>query len=196
MVGTKSLGFYVDSRQYIFNLHLYIYGDVLFIDNLFTKVFIEGYIVFLASCLIIRKNRKQTIVIISIIEVEFINFISTVLNIKWIVQICIKAGYLQRASLFMLQELRGARGLRVHPIKFVRLLAQISGLAERRMHQRCVHLTEGGAGANAQAAACDPARPADLISGRLAASQLNRSSFATLNILTHNYGNIYHVYSS
>ncbi len=53
-----------------------------------------GYMVFLAGCLIIWKSRKQTIVTISIIEAEFINFIPITFSIKWIVEICVEAGYL------------------------------------------------------------------------------------------------------
>ena len=53
MVGTKSLGLYIDGRQYIFNLYLHVYGDVSFADDLFTRVFIEGHMVFLAGYLII-----------------------------------------------------------------------------------------------------------------------------------------------
>ena len=58
IAGTKSLGLRVGGRQYISNLHLYIYGDVSFIDDLFTRVFIRGHVVFLADCPIIWKSRK------------------------------------------------------------------------------------------------------------------------------------------
>ena len=85
MAGTKSLGFYTGGRQYIFNLHLYIYGDISFVDDLFTRVSTGGYMVFLAGCLIIWKSRKQTIVTTSTIEAEFINFTPIAFNIKWIV---------------------------------------------------------------------------------------------------------------
>ena len=53
MIGTKSLGLRTNGRQYISNLHLYIYGDTSFVDDLFTKVSIKGYMVFLAGCPII-----------------------------------------------------------------------------------------------------------------------------------------------
>ena len=56
IVGTKSLGFCIGGRQYIFNLHLYAYGDVSFADDLFTRVSIRGYMVFLAGCPIIWKS--------------------------------------------------------------------------------------------------------------------------------------------
>ena len=82
ITGTKSLGFYTSGYQYISNLYLHIYGDTSFADDLFTRVSIGGYIVFLAGYPIIWKNQKQTIVTISIIEAEFINFTSTIFNIK------------------------------------------------------------------------------------------------------------------
>src|SRR6266699_900821 len=94
IIGTKSLGLCIGGRQYISNFHLYIHSDTSFIDNLFIRVFTRSYIVFLAGCLIIWKNRKQTIVTISTIEAEFINFIPTIFNIKWIVEIYVEAGYL------------------------------------------------------------------------------------------------------
>ncbi len=84
MAETKSLGLRAGGRQYIFNLYLYVYGDVSFVDDLFTRVFTGGYMVFLTGYPIIWKSRKQTIVIISTIEAEFINFTPTALNIKWI----------------------------------------------------------------------------------------------------------------
>ena len=53
IVRTKSLGLRANGRQYIFNLHLYIYSDASFIDDLFMRVSIGGYMVFLAGCSII-----------------------------------------------------------------------------------------------------------------------------------------------
>ncbi len=93
MAGTKSLGLRTDGRQYISNLHLYVYGDASFANDLFTRVSIGGYMVFLAGCPIIWKSKKQTIVTISTTETEFINLTPTALSIKWITQICVKAGY-------------------------------------------------------------------------------------------------------
>ncbi len=58
MVRTKSLGLCISGRQYISNLHLYVYGDVSFANDLFTRVSTKGYMVFLAGCPIIWKSRK------------------------------------------------------------------------------------------------------------------------------------------
>ncbi len=59
MVGTKSLGFRVNGRQYIFNLYLHIYGDALFADNLFIRVSTGGHMVFLAGYPIIRRAENK-----------------------------------------------------------------------------------------------------------------------------------------
>ena len=101
IAGTKSFSFCVGRRQYISNLHLYIYSDTSFANDLLTRVSTGGYMVFLADCLIIWKSRKQTIVTISTIEAEFINLTPTTFNIKWIAQIYTKAGYPQGAPLFV-----------------------------------------------------------------------------------------------
>src|SRR6266566_3679348 len=90
-------------------LNLYIYGDVSFVDDLLTKVSIEGHIVFLMGCPIIWKSKKQTIVTISTTEAEFINLTPTTLNIKWIVQICVKTGYPQETPLFIYTDSQNAR---------------------------------------------------------------------------------------
>jgi len=94
MAEIKSLSLYANGRQYISNFHLYTYSDTSFADDLFTKVSIGGYMVFLAGCPIIWKSRKQTIVTISTTEAEFINLMPTALSIKWIVEIYVEAGYL------------------------------------------------------------------------------------------------------
>ena len=94
MAGTKSLGLHTSGRQYISNLHLYIYGDALFVDDLLMRVSIEGHIIFLAGCPVIWKSRKQTIVTISTTKAEFINLTPIALNIKWIAKIYTEAGYL------------------------------------------------------------------------------------------------------
>ena len=85
IAGTKSFGLRAGGRQYISNLHLHVYGDASFADDLLTRVSTGGHMVFLAGCPIIWKSRKQTIVTISTTEAEFINFIPTAFNIKWIV---------------------------------------------------------------------------------------------------------------
>ncbi len=84
IAGTKSLGLRADGRQYISNLHLHIYGDASFVDDLLIRVSIGGHMVFLAGCPVIWKSKKQTIVTISITEAEFINLTPTAFNIKWI----------------------------------------------------------------------------------------------------------------
>ena len=76
------MGLCTGGRQYISNLHLYVYSDISFADDLFTRVSIRGHIVFLVGYPIIWKSRKQTIVTISTTETEFINLTSTTLSIK------------------------------------------------------------------------------------------------------------------
>ncbi len=116
MAGTKSLGFRVGGRQYISNFYLYIYGDASFANDLLTRVSIGGHIVFLAGCPIIWKSQKQTIVTISTIEAEFINFTPTTLSIKWIVQICAEAGYPQGAPLLVHTDSQNARLAVLNPL--------------------------------------------------------------------------------
>src|SRR6266566_4553672 len=120
MVGTKSLGFCVGGRQYIFNFHLHVYGDASFVDDLLTRVSIGGYMVFLAGCPIIWKSQKQSIVTISTTEAEFINLTPTTLSIKWIVQICAEAGYPQGALLFVHTDSQNARLAVLNPLQTAR----------------------------------------------------------------------------
>ena len=63
------------------DLNLYIYREISFADDLIIYISIGGHVVFLVGCPVIWKSKKQTIVMFSIIEVEFINFIFTIKNV-------------------------------------------------------------------------------------------------------------------
>ena len=63
------------------NLNLYIYRDASFTDDLITRMSIGNHIAFLAGCPVIWKSKKQTIVTLSTIEIEFINLIPTIKNV-------------------------------------------------------------------------------------------------------------------
>ena len=117
MAKTKSLGLHTNSRQYISNLHLHIYGDASFADDLLIKVSIRSHIVFLTGCPIIWKNRKQTIVTISTTEAEFINLTPIAFNIKWIAQIYAEAGYPQRTPLLIHTDNQNARLAVFNPLQ-------------------------------------------------------------------------------
>ena len=70
------------------DLGFYIYRDANFVDDLMIHISTGGHIVFLVSCPVIWKSKKQTIVTFSIIETEFINFILIIKSVQWIAQIC------------------------------------------------------------------------------------------------------------
>ena len=83
IVKTAEFILIIEGFEYILeDLSLYIYRDVSFADDLMTYISIGNHVVFLAGCLITWKLKKQTIIILSTIKVEFINFTFTIKSVQ------------------------------------------------------------------------------------------------------------------
>lgn len=75
--------------------------DVLYVDVLFWRYFIGGYVVFVVGGLVLWKSKKQIFVVLSMMEVEFVNLMFIGYLLQWVLKILEDCGVLQ-LRLYML----------------------------------------------------------------------------------------------